>query len=55
MKCPDCKTWTEVKETRERQGGTYRRYVCANKHRFSTVEQVGGFRQAGHAVSKGAA
>jgi transcriptional regulator NrdR family protein len=39
MKCPDCKAWTEVKETRQKKDGTtYRRYQCANLHRFSTHE-----------------
>lgn len=41
MKCPTCKAWTEVIETRHRATGTtYRRYRCANLHRFSTTEQV---------------
>ena len=42
MICPhDCGAWTEVKETRQRaDGSTYRRYICANNHRFSTKELV---------------
>lgn len=41
MKCPICKAWVEVKETRARDNGsTYRRYECANQHRFSTRETV---------------
>lgn len=41
MRCPTCKTWTEVLETRTRQDGTRRRrYVCANLHKFATVERV---------------
>jgi transcriptional regulator NrdR family protein len=41
MKCPDCKAWTEVKETRKRlDGTTYRRYECANLHRFTTREGI---------------
>ena len=38
MKCPTCNAWVEVIETRQRKGYTYRRYTCANKHRFSTRE-----------------
>ena len=39
MKCPACKAWSTVKETRERQDGTVRRrYQCANLHRFTTSE-----------------
>jgi transcriptional regulator NrdR family protein len=41
MRCPICQTWTEVTETRIRQDGTRRRrYVCANMHKFATVERV---------------
>lgn len=41
MKCPECKAWAEVKETRPRQDGSKRRtYICANLHRFHTVERV---------------
>ncbi len=41
MKCPTCSQYTEVLETRQRQdGSTYRRYQCANMHRFSTEERV---------------
>lgn len=41
MRCPTCQTWTEVLETRTRQDGTRRRrYVCANMHKFNTVERV---------------
>lgn len=39
MKCPTCQTYTEVLETRQkRDGTTYRRYMCANMHRFTTTE-----------------
>lgn len=39
MKCPTCQTYTEVLETRQRDDGTkYRRYQCANLHRFTTTE-----------------
>ena len=39
MKCPACKTWTEVLETRQRADNvTRRRYLCANLHRFTTLE-----------------
>lgn len=37
MNCPKCNAWTEVLETRKRPAGVYRRYECANLHRFSTV------------------
>jgi transcriptional regulator NrdR family protein len=41
MKCPECGVWAAVKETRQRaNGSTYRRYVCANGHLFSTKELV---------------
>jgi transcriptional regulator NrdR family protein len=41
MHCPVCKTWVQVKETRRREENTnYRRYECANLHRFVTTEQV---------------
>jgi transcriptional regulator NrdR family protein len=37
MKCPICNAWTELLETRKRKAGAYRRYECANLHRFSTL------------------
>lgn len=41
MKCPVCKAWTEVLETRKRSDGvTRRRYLCANMHRFTTLEVI---------------
>ena len=42
MSCPECKTWTEVKQTRSDEAKTEvkRRYHCANGHRFSTLEKV---------------
>lgn len=41
MKCPECGRYTEVLETRKRQDGSkYRRYQCANMHRFSTFERI---------------
>ena len=41
MKCPTCNAWTMVKETRTKPGNTtYRRYECANEHRFTTYERV---------------
>jgi transcriptional regulator NrdR family protein len=41
MICPVCKAWVEVKETRQRpDNNTYRRYECANGHRFVTTEAV---------------
>lgn len=41
MTCPKCQVWTRVLSTRKRKdGNTYRRYECANLHRFSTREEV---------------
>jgi len=41
MICPTCRTWTQVLETRQRpDNSAYRRYECANGHRFTTNEQV---------------
>ncbi|WP_353847322.1 ogr/Delta-like zinc finger family protein [Pseudomonas sp.] len=41
MRCPACQAWVEVRETRQRANNiTYRRYQCANLHRFTTTEQV---------------
>jgi len=41
VKCPVCDKWVKTLETRERQDkSTYRRYECANEHRFVTKEKV---------------
>lgn len=41
MKCPVCGAWVECMETRTRNDNTrYRRYQCANLHRFATTETV---------------
>jgi transcriptional regulator NrdR family protein len=41
MKCPECGTWTIVKETRISTGNTRRRRLeCANEHRFTTLETI---------------
>ena len=41
MRCPVCQTWVQVKETRQRPNNTiYRRYECANLHRFVSTELV---------------
>jgi transcriptional regulator NrdR family protein len=41
MKCPLCSTWARTLETRAKPGNvTYRRYECANLHRFTTTETV---------------
>jgi transcriptional regulator NrdR family protein len=41
MKCPVCNAWVLVKETRTRPANVvYRRYECANEHRFITHEAV---------------
>jgi len=38
--CPVCGVWAELKETRKREGGIYRRYECGNFHTFGTMESV---------------
>ena len=39
MRCPQCNTYTEVLETRTRLDNVVRRrYLCANMHRFTTLE-----------------
>jgi transcriptional regulator NrdR family protein len=41
VKCPECGTWTIVKETRISTGNTRRRRLeCANEHRFTTLETI---------------
>ena len=41
VKCPVCDQWVSVLETRSRDNNeTYRRYRCANEHRFVTKEKV---------------
>jgi transcriptional regulator NrdR family protein len=41
MKCPECGTWTIVKETRISTDNTRRRRLeCANSHRFTTLETI---------------
>ena len=41
VKCPVCEKWVKTLETRHRSdGSTYRRYECANLHRFVTKEKV---------------
>jgi len=41
MKCPVCKKWVSTLETRTRPNNeVYRRYQCANEHRFTTKEVV---------------
>jgi len=40
MNCPTCNVWTELLETRKRIGGVFRRYECANLHRFTTKDNV---------------
>jgi hypothetical protein len=41
MNCPQCGAWTDVLETRKRKHGlTYRRYECANLHRFTTEDDA---------------
>ncbi len=41
VKCPVCEKWVRTLETRDRSDkSTYRRYECANLHRFVTKEKV---------------
>jgi len=41
MKCPECGTWTIVRETRTTTENTRRRRLeCANEHRFTTLEAI---------------
>jgi hypothetical protein len=41
VKCPVCDTWVRNLETRSRPDNTtYRRYECANEHRFVTKEKI---------------
>ena len=41
VKCPVCEKWVSTLETRHRSdGSTYRRYECANLHRFVTKEKI---------------
>jgi hypothetical protein len=41
MICPQCNAYTRVLETRHKYDNqVYRRYECANTHRFSTMEKV---------------
>lgn len=41
VKCPVCDKWVSTLETRARGNNeTYRRYQCANEHRFTTKEKV---------------
>jgi transcriptional regulator NrdR family protein len=50
MRCPVCQTWVQVKETRQKPDNIiYRRYECANTHRFVTTEQVARVIPAKHA------
>ena len=40
MKCPECKAHTDVKETRQLQGGVVKRKrLCFNGHTFYTEER----------------
>ena len=41
MNCPKCGAWTLVKKSEQRSRNVrYRRYECANMHRFSTSELI---------------
>jgi transcriptional regulator NrdR family protein len=39
MKCPICNVWTNVLDTRNKNGVTVRRRECANEHIFKTEER----------------
>lgn len=53
MNCPECGTWTIVKEARKREDNTTRRrYECANMHRFSTVERIEECKRGGARTRK---
>ena len=55
MKCPECGTWTIVKESRISTGNTRRRRLeCANLHRFSTLETIIVRKTSIHKVKKAA-
>jgi len=38
MNCHICGAWTEVVDSRKRNGTIRRRRLCANEHRFNTYE-----------------
>lgn len=38
MKCPICNVWSQVAETRIKDGEYIRTRECANEHRFKTKE-----------------
>lgn len=41
MKCPMCKAYSDVLDSRMKADNTRRRrYVCGNMHRFTTLELV---------------
>ena len=41
MKCPECRGWTKVMDSRQRgDGSRIRRYECRNEHRFTSVERI---------------
>jgi transcriptional regulator NrdR family protein len=53
MRCPECGTWTIVKETRTSTGNTRRRRLeCANEHRFTTLETIIVSKTRVHKVKK---
>lgn len=53
MRCPECGTWTIVKETRTSTGNTRRRRLeCANEHRFTTLETIIVSKTSIHKVKK---
>lgn len=38
MKCPECGAYSSVEDTRAFSASLRRRRICANHHRFATVE-----------------
>ena len=41
MKCPNCKGYAKILETRKTKQNTIRRrYECGKEHRFTTLEAV---------------
>ena len=53
MKCPECKAWATVLETRTREDGSRRRtFLCGNLHKFHSVERVEEAKHGGSRKQK---
>ena len=51
MKCQQCKAWTEVADVRIRKDGARRRtYLCANMHKFTTLEVIASIPPGGRSA-----